>query len=121
MSNGAPLNGASRSAFARPVSRPEAARIPAVRRPASPVTSSAANGNNSSREEDIEIDVDDDDEDADVDDDEEDVDDEDAAAADADVEADYIVVEIARHVLGADWMPQYVKRANEGGIERVLV
>jgi FAD/FMN-containing dehydrogenase/Fe-S oxidoreductase len=40
---------------------------------------------------------------------------------DADVEADYIVVEIARHVLGADWMPQYVKRANEGGIERVLV
>ena len=37
------------------------------------------------------------------------------------VEADYIVVEIARHVLGADWMPEYVKRANDGGIERVLV
>jgi Fe-S oxidoreductase len=37
------------------------------------------------------------------------------------VEADYIVVEIARHVLGADWMPDYVRRANDGGIERVLV
>jgi Fe-S oxidoreductase len=41
--------------------------------------------------------------------------------ADASVEADYIVVEIARHVLGADWMPEYVSRANAGGIERVLV
>ncbi len=40
---------------------------------------------------------------------------------DAGTEADYIVVEIARHVLGADWMPQYVERANAGGIERVLV
>jgi Fe-S oxidoreductase len=40
---------------------------------------------------------------------------------DATVEADYIVVEIARHVLGAQWLPDYVKRANEGGIERVLV
>ncbi|MBA5685512.1 DUF3683 domain-containing protein [Rugamonas apoptosis] len=35
--------------------------------------------------------------------------------------ADYIVVEIARHLLGENWMPDYVKRANEGGIERVLV
>ena len=40
---------------------------------------------------------------------------------DAGVEADYIVVEIARHVLGDDWMPDYVARANAGGIERVLV
>jgi Fe-S oxidoreductase len=40
---------------------------------------------------------------------------------DAGVEADYIVVEIARHVLGEQWMPQYVARANDGGIERVLV
>ena len=40
---------------------------------------------------------------------------------DAAVEADYIVVEIAKHVLGANWMPEYVKRANDGGIERVLV
>ncbi len=35
--------------------------------------------------------------------------------------ADYIVVEIARHVLGENWMAEYVGRANEGGIERVLL
>jgi Fe-S oxidoreductase len=40
---------------------------------------------------------------------------------DADVEADYIVVEIARHVLGPDWLGAYVERANRGGIERVLL
>ena len=37
------------------------------------------------------------------------------------LEADYIVVEMARHVLGADWLPEYVRVANAGGIERVLV
>jgi len=35
--------------------------------------------------------------------------------------ADYIVVEIARHLLGENWMPDYVANANNGGIERVLV
>jgi len=35
--------------------------------------------------------------------------------------ADYIVVEIARHLLGENWMPDYVAKANSGGIERVLV
>jgi Fe-S oxidoreductase len=40
---------------------------------------------------------------------------------DVGVEADYIVVEIAKHLLGEDWLPEYVKRANAGGIERVLV
>jgi Fe-S oxidoreductase len=40
---------------------------------------------------------------------------------DANVDADYIVVEIARHVLGVNWMPEFVARANSGGIERVLV
>jgi len=40
---------------------------------------------------------------------------------DADVDADYIVVEIARHVLGENWMADYVRAANAGGIERVLV
>jgi Fe-S oxidoreductase len=40
---------------------------------------------------------------------------------DANVDADYIVVEIAMHVLGADWMPEFVAKANKGGIERVLV
>lgn len=37
------------------------------------------------------------------------------------LEADYIVVEMANRILGADWMPDYVKAANHGGIERVLV
>ncbi|MFL6577485.1 MAG: DUF3400 domain-containing protein, partial [Povalibacter sp.] len=40
---------------------------------------------------------------------------------DADTEADYIVVEIARNILGQEWLPTYVKNANSGGIERVLV
>jgi hypothetical protein len=37
------------------------------------------------------------------------------------LEADYIVVEMARRILGAQWMPEYIARANDGGIERVLV
>jgi len=37
------------------------------------------------------------------------------------LEADYIVVEMARQILGPQWMPQYVAAANDGGIERVLV
>ncbi|WP_367065992.1 DUF3683 domain-containing protein [Oryzisolibacter sp. LB2S] len=37
------------------------------------------------------------------------------------LEADYIVVEMARQILGENWMPDYVARANAGGIERVLV
>jgi FAD/FMN-containing dehydrogenase/Fe-S oxidoreductase len=40
---------------------------------------------------------------------------------DAGIEADYIVVEMARHVLGENWLTDYVQRANHGGIERVLV
>ena len=40
---------------------------------------------------------------------------------DTDTEADYIVVEIARHVLGENWLPQYVATANAGAIERVLL
>jgi hypothetical protein len=37
------------------------------------------------------------------------------------LEADYIVVEMARKILGESWMEAYVERANRGGIERVLV
>jgi Fe-S oxidoreductase len=37
------------------------------------------------------------------------------------LEADYIVVEMARRLLGEAWMEDYVARANAGGIERVLV
>jgi FAD/FMN-containing dehydrogenase/Fe-S oxidoreductase len=40
---------------------------------------------------------------------------------DSDTDADYIVVEMARHVLGENWLVDYVQRANAGGIERVLV
>ncbi|MEO8343199.1 MAG: DUF3400 domain-containing protein, partial [Gallionella sp.] len=35
--------------------------------------------------------------------------------------ADYIVVEMAKHLLGKDWLPDYVAKANNGGIERVLL
>jgi FAD/FMN-containing dehydrogenase/Fe-S oxidoreductase len=35
--------------------------------------------------------------------------------------ADYIVVEMARHLLGNDWLRDYVAKANAGGIERVLL
>jgi FAD/FMN-containing dehydrogenase/Fe-S oxidoreductase len=37
------------------------------------------------------------------------------------LEADYIVIEMARHILGENWLREYVDKANAGGIERVLV
>ena len=37
------------------------------------------------------------------------------------VDADYIVVEMAKHILGENWMSDYVGKANQGGIERVLL
>ncbi|POZ52033.1 DUF3683 domain-containing protein [Methylovulum psychrotolerans] len=37
------------------------------------------------------------------------------------LEVDYIVVEIARHKLGADWLKNYIGQAGNGGIERVLL
>ncbi len=40
---------------------------------------------------------------------------------DADTQADYIVVEMAKHLLGTNWMAEYVGKANNGGIERVLL
>ncbi len=35
--------------------------------------------------------------------------------------ADYIVVEMAKHLLGENWLQDYVAKANNGGIERVLL
>jgi Fe-S oxidoreductase len=35
--------------------------------------------------------------------------------------AEYIVVEMAKHLLGDNWLPDYVAKANNGGIERVLL
>ncbi len=40
---------------------------------------------------------------------------------DIDSDADYIVVEMAKYILGENWLPEYVAAANNGGIERVLV
>ncbi len=40
---------------------------------------------------------------------------------DAGTQADYIVVELAKHLLGDNWMADYVGKANTGGIERVLL
>ncbi len=40
---------------------------------------------------------------------------------DSGTQADYIVVEMATHLLGQDWMADFVASANQGGIERVLL
>ena len=40
---------------------------------------------------------------------------------DAATSADYIVVEMAKHLLGANWMESYIEKASNGGIERVLL
>ena len=37
------------------------------------------------------------------------------------LKSDYIVVEMARRLIGESWLEDYVARANAGGIERVLV
>ncbi len=37
------------------------------------------------------------------------------------LEADYIVVEMAKKILGDNWLYEYVQNANSGGIERVLL
>jgi FAD/FMN-containing dehydrogenase/Fe-S oxidoreductase len=40
---------------------------------------------------------------------------------DASISADYLVVEMAREILGPDWMQNYIRAAHSGGIERVLL
>ena len=42
-------------------------------------------------------------------------------ADDTGVQSDYIVVELARRLLGPDWLLDFVRKANSGGIERVLL
>lgn len=42
-------------------------------------------------------------------------------AHDNPLEVDYIVVEMAKQLLGKNWMKNYIKQAGKGGIERVLV
>ncbi len=40
---------------------------------------------------------------------------------DTGIQADYIVVEMAKHILGENWLQDYVQKANNGGIEKVLL
>ncbi|WP_434779602.1 DUF3683 domain-containing protein [Neisseria sp. Ec49-e6-T10] len=40
---------------------------------------------------------------------------------DTHTQADYIVVEMAKHILGDNWLNEYVQKANNGGVERVLL
>ena len=37
------------------------------------------------------------------------------------VEADYIVIELVKHLHGEDWQKQFIKKVKSGGIERVLM
>lgn len=37
------------------------------------------------------------------------------------IEADYIVVEMAKQQLGENWLQDYLVKANNGGIEKVLL
>ena len=39
----------------------------------------------------------------------------------ADMDAEYIVVEMARQILGANWRDQFIRTVKNGGIEKVLV
>ena len=40
---------------------------------------------------------------------------------DANTDPDYIVVELAKNLLGQNWMADYINQANNGGIEKVLL
>ncbi|ADL56496.1 DUF3683 domain-containing protein [Gallionella capsiferriformans] len=42
-------------------------------------------------------------------------------ADDSGTTSDYIVVEMAKHLLGDNWMADFVEKTNKGGIERVLL
>ena len=37
------------------------------------------------------------------------------------LQTDYIVVELARHLLGERWQEDFIAKAKAGGIERVLL
>ena len=40
---------------------------------------------------------------------------------DNDMPADYIVIEMAKHILGDNWLNEFVEKANNGGVEKVLL
>ena len=37
------------------------------------------------------------------------------------VEADYIVIELARHLKGENWQRDFIKEIKNGGVERILM
>ena len=39
---------------------------------------------------------------------------------DTGVEADYIVIEMANHLLGEGWQKEFISQAQSGGVEKVL-
>jgi len=39
----------------------------------------------------------------------------------SDVKADYIVIELARHLHGEQWQSEFIKKIKSGGIDRVLM
>ncbi|WP_323128429.1 DUF3400 domain-containing protein [Candidatus Thiothrix anitrata] len=42
-------------------------------------------------------------------------------ADDTGMETDYIVVEMANHLMGKDWQKNFIDTATHGGIEKVLL
>ncbi|MBT9591749.1 MAG: DUF3400 domain-containing protein, partial [Thiobacillus sp.] len=40
---------------------------------------------------------------------------------DAGTTPDYIVIELAKKLLGEDWMERYIEKVGNGGVERVLL
>jgi len=40
---------------------------------------------------------------------------------DTNTSADYIVVELAKHNLGENWLEDYIDKATKGGIEKILL
>ena len=42
-------------------------------------------------------------------------------ADDTGLETDYIVVEMAKSILGDSWQEEFIARAQHGGVERVLL
>lgn len=40
---------------------------------------------------------------------------------DNNIDADYIVIEMAKNILGKEWQNEFVEKANQGGIEKVLL
>jgi hypothetical protein len=40
---------------------------------------------------------------------------------DTGMETDYVVIEMAKQILGDDWQDQFIDKVNNGGIDKVLL